>query len=801
VPLFSFLLPTRSRRKLVLRFLQSLVDTAHRIDEIEVVLCVDDDDVESHDIQFDPVAIRTVMAPPGVTMGELNRRCFDASTGRFVMLINDDVVIRTRNWDREVYSAFASFGDDIGLIHTNDLLFRDKLCTFPILSREACQVIGVCPQQYRRYRIDDHIYDTYNILALLGYRRIMYLPDVVFEHLNHQLTSGEREEKFVSDEGKVYVPNPEILESDALLFDSWIESRKQDAMKLAGLIERQAIEKRRIQSLQLLESVKDRFSYRRPDFVQVRPMAALSEPSKNVTVTVAVCTSNLYEPHAQKCLSLLKKHTTAFDLIILDNNGGANFNHPLEMNRAIRMAKTDFLVVMDDDVFVEEGWLDGLLKSLDADTGVVGPLHKDKDGKLSHAGVYLMDDEWGTHAHLLDTPDKPRVSQCLCSACLLIDLRKVGGVYFDTRYSKYFLDLDYSLKVWEAGYKVVCTPHSTVTHLGGATMPHGSSSSLQLWNKDIQIFAADWIRSGRLEQLQDGFLSRFPFLSLLRYIPRQIRTVFRDDTWEFSSFAAEASELENICRRLPLFQGLLLQEATRCLAQSTNRGDNLRVQFCNELLDRLNQLSVHSSGPAPLLVDSYLGYNLVQYLNEILAIPQSLGQLNLTLAKDRLRPGILSAPGIEQVKSLIDEAKRTLDERLNRPNGNASAHEIAASQPGNTASIVDGRANLTPPRVEPRRYGPPSLALEGYKQFNIIAYGGAYYAILQSDGAFDPMRLAGNYTCLFTADTLAGVKTLIDRAPWTARLAFRLKPILVKQPLIWRTAQKVNNTFLRGGSS
>src|SRR5207249_1333792 len=162
----------------------------------------------SHNIQFESLALRTVVTPPGATMGELNRRSFDASSGRFVMLINDDVILRTKNWDRDIYAAFASFGDDVGLIHVNDLLFREKLCTFPILSRDACLEIGICPAGYGRYRIDDHIYDTYNILALLGYRRIVYLPDVIFEHLNHQAISVGAEEKFVSEEGKVYIPNP-----------------------------------------------------------------------------------------------------------------------------------------------------------------------------------------------------------------------------------------------------------------------------------------------------------------------------------------------------------------------------------------------------------------------------------------------------------------------------------------------------------------------------------------------------------------------------------------------------------------
>src|SRR5439155_13020859 len=184
----------------------------------------------------------------------LHRRCFDSSTGRFVIFMNVDVVLRTRDLDRGIYAAFTSFGDDIGLVYVNDLLFREKLCIFPVLSRQACLQIGVCPAEYRRYRIDNHIFDTYNLLAFWGHRRIIYLPDVVFEHFNHQSTPQVEAEKFVSEDGKVYVPNPEILQVDAPLYDSLFQKRTEDALKLAMLIEQIGCEKKRKNYVQALDS-------------------------------------------------------------------------------------------------------------------------------------------------------------------------------------------------------------------------------------------------------------------------------------------------------------------------------------------------------------------------------------------------------------------------------------------------------------------------------------------------------------------------------------------------------------------
>ena len=99
MPLISLLLPTRGKPNLAGRFLRSLHETAHHPEEIEVVLGVDDDDPQSHSISHDGLASKMLILPAGLTMGALNRACFEASTGRYVMLINDDVIVRTPGWD------------------------------------------------------------------------------------------------------------------------------------------------------------------------------------------------------------------------------------------------------------------------------------------------------------------------------------------------------------------------------------------------------------------------------------------------------------------------------------------------------------------------------------------------------------------------------------------------------------------------------------------------------------------------------------------------------------------------------
>jgi hypothetical protein len=263
---FSFLLPTRGRPELVNRFFQSILDTTHRIEDIEIVLCLDDDDLASPNITHHQLSIKKVILPKGATMGSLNRACFNASSGRYVMLINDDVIIRTKNWDQIIARIFLVFQDDIALIHVNDLLFRERLCTFPILSRRACLEIGICPDDYKKYRIDDHIYDTYNILAHLGHKRIIYLPDVVFEH-DMDVRKQQTEKLIKVEKTSVHLREKEAIAFDTKIFDERIEERKQNALRLASLIDK-AYENNRSIYMAVLSNIKDPYSYRRSNFVK-----------------------------------------------------------------------------------------------------------------------------------------------------------------------------------------------------------------------------------------------------------------------------------------------------------------------------------------------------------------------------------------------------------------------------------------------------------------------------------------------------------------------------------------------------
>jgi hypothetical protein len=183
----SLLVPTRGRPKLLQRLFDSLADTTSRLARIEIVLYIDDDDFPTHEVTHPSLQLIKLIKPAGEKMGRMNQMCYEASRGRFVMLMNDDVVFRTKTWDESVLDTFTRFPDGVALIYGNDLHRRESVATLPIVSRAVCEVLGgICPRDYLNVYIDVHMLDVFKKLAKLGYHRTVYLEDVIFEHMHHE---------------------------------------------------------------------------------------------------------------------------------------------------------------------------------------------------------------------------------------------------------------------------------------------------------------------------------------------------------------------------------------------------------------------------------------------------------------------------------------------------------------------------------------------------------------------------------------------------------------------------------------
>lgn len=191
------------------RFFQSVVDrTTHR-DAVEIIAYIDDDDTGSHHLDSRDIRVDRIIGPR-LAMGEYNNRCLERARGDIVILVNDDIVIRTQGWDERIRALDAEYSDKVYLGYANDLMQGDRLCTFPVLSRQTCKVlVDPYPATYRGAYIDTHLLDIFKRLQYRGQDRIRYLEDVVFEHMHYAVGKATADKTYV--ERVSYNDSPRFL--------------------------------------------------------------------------------------------------------------------------------------------------------------------------------------------------------------------------------------------------------------------------------------------------------------------------------------------------------------------------------------------------------------------------------------------------------------------------------------------------------------------------------------------------------------------------------------------------------------
>src|SRR5437899_2448530 len=147
-------------------------------------------------------------------------------------------------------------------------------------------------------------------------------------------------------------------------------------------------------------------------------------------------------------------------------------------NRGAEQARGKYLVFLNNDTIVKEGWLSALLDTFAEEpaAGIVGSKLLYPDGCLQEAGGIIWRDASGWNYGKSDDPGKPEYNYLrevdYCSAAALMIpkalFQSVGG--FDPRYAPaYYEDTDLAFKVRQAGYNVLYQPLSEVIHYEGAT--------------------------------------------------------------------------------------------------------------------------------------------------------------------------------------------------------------------------------------------------------------------------------------------------------------------------------------------
>ena len=195
---------------------------------------------------------------------------------------------------------------------------------------------------------------------------------------------------------------------------------------------------------------------------------------------------------------------TPYDVVIIDNSKGADnpkvldfvnklrvqgkpvryfdqrnepFNYSRLNNLAAAECDSEYLLFLNDDTEgITEGWLDAMMElAARPEVGVVGAKLLYPDGSIQHAGVTMglaevcghsFKGARGAQRHYYDFPDLIRNVSALTAACILLRksvFEQVGG-FEEATFPIAYNDIDLTLRIGAAGYRVLYTPHAQLFH-------------------------------------------------------------------------------------------------------------------------------------------------------------------------------------------------------------------------------------------------------------------------------------------------------------------------------------------------
>lgn len=229
---------------------------------------------------------------------------------------------------------------------------------------------------------------------------------------------------------------------------------------------------------------------------------ALADPAPSVTIVIP--TRN--QVHLlRKCIETLTTSTDYpdFDVIVVDNGSDdaqalgyidslqsrerlrvlrlplRPFNFSALNNRAVEQARGDVVVLMNNDIeVVEPGWLREMVShAMRPEVGAVGARLLYPDGTLQHGGVVVGLGDAGVASPAFKGSARRagghggraqlvQSYSAVTAACLAVRkalYRQVGGLD-ETHLAVAYNDVDFCLKLREAGYRNVWTPYATLIH-------------------------------------------------------------------------------------------------------------------------------------------------------------------------------------------------------------------------------------------------------------------------------------------------------------------------------------------------
>lgn len=305
--------------------------------------------------------------------------------------------------------------------------------------------------------------------------------------------------------------------------------------KLVAKIVKKALERRKIKA-----EVKANKNYSPSCLVNYKPV-------KESKVSIVIPSKDRPELIG-KCLDSIFANTTYknFEVVVVDNGSADSavfklytswtkkepmrfkyisenipFNFSTLVNRGVDASSGEYVLLLNNDIEITTPeWLERMLaQGQQAKVGCVGALLIYPDGRVQHAGAIMGVVLIAGHSHRffpeaaegyfgqIQTVNNYSVVTGACLLCRKDLYVEVGG--FEEHLKVAYNDVDFCLKVMEAGYRNVYLPQSKLLHY--ESISRGQDNTVEKrerWYSEISFMLANWERYLKHDPYYSPNLSR-----------------------------------------------------------------------------------------------------------------------------------------------------------------------------------------------------------------------------------------------------------------------------------------------------
>lgn len=254
--------------------------------------------------------------------------------------------------------------------------------------------------------------------------------------------------------------------------------------------------------------------------------------NENARVSIIIPSRNKAEV-LRKCLRSIERNSTYlnFEIIVIDNNSDQKdffglmkqfsrqkaipfkcvedketFNFSRLINLGRKNATGEFLLLLNNDTeVISPDWMEAMMEHAQRkEIGVVGAKLLYDNDTIQHAGVIVGLGGAAGHVLVGEDRDGPgyfnyvnmlNTYSAVTGACFMVRTSvfdEVGG--FDENFGTEYNDVDFCLKVMEAGYRNLYVPHCELYHYESISRghPHSTAESYKKHVKEVNLFRKKW---------------------------------------------------------------------------------------------------------------------------------------------------------------------------------------------------------------------------------------------------------------------------------------------------------------------